>query len=237
MAKLIVKKHSRLRPIHYAIFFGVVFSVIGWYFYDNPQLQSLRMQLTQAHDINKLSIANYELEERNTDLDKQILKMERLANLDNDTSIRLQNEIKSLQEQVFNLRRELIFYQGIITGSSYSTGLNIQGLHIETTRKKNFFKYKLVLTNIDKSDKVSEVTVSMSVEGSDKSGFRSLPMKDFVSGIERNRKIKVAGFERLEGNFDLPDGFEPLRVLVDLKQHDGEKLRLRRAFEWYTGES
>ena len=31
--------------------------------------------------------------------------------------------------------------------------------------------------------------------------------------------------------------FEPLRVYVDLKQHDGEKLKLHRVFEWHTGET
>ena len=36
---------------------------------------------------------------------------------------------------------------------------------------------------------------------------------------------------------NIPDGFEPLRVYVDLKQHDGEKLKLHRVFEWHTGET
>ena len=159
------------------------------------------------------------------------------ADIDNGTSIRLQNEIKSLQEQVFNLRRELTFYKGIITASSYSRGLNIQGLHIETTRKQTFFKYKLVLTNIGNSDSITEVTIDMSVEGNDKSGFRALSSGDIIPGAELKRKIKVRNFERIEGNFNFPNGFEPLRVLVDLQQHDKEKLRLHRVFEWHVGEN
>ena len=51
------------------------------------------------------------------------------------------------------------------------------------------------------------------------------------------RKIKVRNFERIEGNFNFPNGFEPLRVLVDLQQHDKEKLRLHRVFEWHVGEN
>ena len=194
-------------------------------------------QLSQAHDISELLSSNKELKKQNQELDKQVLKLERLADIDNGTSIRLQNEIKSQQEQVFNLRKELTFYKGIITASSYSRGLNIQGLHIETTRKQTFFKYKLVLTNIDNSDSITEVTIDMSVEGNDKSGFRTLSSGDMILGAELKRKIKVRNFERIEGNFNFPNGFEPLRVVVELQQHDKEKLRLYRIFEWYVGEN
>ena len=198
---------------------------------------TIRVQLSQTHDINQLWSANLDLKNQNKSLSEKILKLERLANVDNATSIRLQNEIKLLQDQVFNLRRELTFYQGIITASSYSRGLNIQGLHIETTRKKGLYKYKLVLTNIGKSDKVTEVSIDMMVEGNDKSGFRTLSLNEIGAGEEYNNRIKIKSFGRIEGNINVPDDFEPLRVMVNLKQHDGEKLRLNRVFEWQIGEA
>ena len=237
MPKHVVKKDSRFLPAHYITFFLLVFVIVGWLLYDSARLKIIRTQLSQAHDISDLLSTNEELKKQNQELDKQFLKLERLADIDNGTSIRLQSEIKSLQEQVFNLRRELTFYKGIITASSYSRGLNIQGLHIETTRKQTFFKYKLVLTNISNSDSIAEVTIDMSVEGNDKSGFRTLSSEDIILGAELKRKIKVRNFERIEGNFSFPNGFEPLRVLVDLQQHDKEKMRLHRIFEWHISEN
>ena len=236
MFKHIVKKDPRFKPAHYFVFFTIVFLGIIWYLYDNPHLNAIRMQLSQAQDINILLNENLDLRKQNKELSEKNLKLERLANVDNETSIRLQNAIKSLQEQIFNLRRELTFYQGIITASSYSNGLNIQGLHIETTHRKGFFKYKLVLTNIGKSDKVVEVSVDMKIEGNDKSGFRTLKLNEVSSGTGHKDRIKIRNFERVEGSFKVPDGFQPLRVLVDLKQHSGEKLKLHRVFEWQAGE-
>jgi hypothetical protein len=237
MPKHVVKKDSRFLPAHYITFFLLVFVIVGWFLYDSPRLKTIRTQLSQAHDISELLSSNKELKKQNQELDKQALKLERLADIDNGTSIRLQNEIKSLQEQVFNLRKELTFYKGIITASSYSRGLNIQGLHIETTRKQTFFKYKLVLTNIGNSDSITEVTIDMSVEGNDKSGFRTLSSGDVMPGAELKRKIKVKNFERIEGDFNFPNGFEPLRVVVDLQQHDKEKLILHRIFEWRVSDN
>jgi len=218
-------------------FFAIIIIIIIWYLYDNPRLNAIRTQLSQVNDINILLNANMDLRKQNKELSEKNLKIERLANVDNETSIGLQNEIKSLQEQIFNLRRELTFYQGIITASSYSNGLNIQGLHIESTHKKGFFKYKLVLTNIGKSDKMAEVSVDIKVEGNDKSGFRILKLNEISSGAGYKERIKIRNFERIDGSFNMPDGFQPLRVLVDLRQHGGEKLRLHRVFDWQTGET
>ena len=237
MPKHIVKKNPRFRTTHYIIFFTIVIFFTIWYLYDNPRLNTIRTQLSDAHDINLLLSEKLDLVKQNKELKEKILKLEYLTNVDNETSIRLQNEIKSLQDQVFNLRRELTFYQGIITASSYSRGLNIQGLHIEATRKKGLFKYKLVLTNIGKSDRVTEVSIDMMIEGIDKSGFRTLKLNEVSSGEAHKGSIKIRNFERVEGNLNLPDEFEPLRVFVDLKQHDGEKSKLHRVFEWHTGET
>lgn len=236
MFKHIVKKDSRFKPKHYFVFFTIVIITTIFYLHDNPRLNAIRTQLSQAHDINTLLNENIDLREQKKELSEKNMKLMLLADVDNETSVKLQNQIKSLQEQIFNLTRELKFYQGIITASSYSNGLNIQGLHIETTQKKGFFRYKLVLTNIGKSDKVAEVSVDMKVEGSDNSGFRTLKLNDISSGTEYKNRIKIRNFERIEGNFNMPDGFEPLRVLVDLKQHGGEKLRLHRVFEWQIDE-
>ena len=201
MFKHIVKKDPRFKPAHYFIVFTVIIITLIWYLHDNPYLNAIKKQLSQAHDINILLNENISLKKQTKKLSEENLKIGHLSNVDNETSIRLQNELKSLQEQIFNLRKELTFYQGIITASSYSNGLNIQGLHIETTYKKDFFNYKLVLTNIGKSDKVAEVSIDMKVEGNDKSGFRTLKLNEISSGVEYKDRIKIRNFKRVEGSF------------------------------------
>lgn len=232
MPKHIVKKHSRLELKHYILFLIVILIFTGLYLYNNPHLESIRKQISESYDIKELLSLNDALIKQNQELDDRISKLNRLINVDNETLLKLQNEIKSLQEKIFKLKKELTFYQGIITASSYSRGLNIQGLHIEPTRDNNSFKYKLVLTNIGKSDSITEVTIDMSLEGNDQSGHRVISSDEIGFGLKVDSKIKVRNFERVEGSFSIPNGFEPLRVLVDLEQHDRSKMRLHRVFEW-----
>ena len=100
MIKHIVKKDSRFKPAHYFVFFTIVVIVIIWYLYDNPRFNAIKTQLSQAHDINMLLNANLDLEKHNKKLSEKVLKLKRVANVDNETSLRLQNEIKSLQEEI-----------------------------------------------------------------------------------------------------------------------------------------
>ena len=133
MSKHIVKKHKHFESSHYIFFFIVLLFIIGLYLYDSSGFGFLKKQILQTNDIRELLILNDELNEKNKELDRELLKLKRIASVDTKTSISLQNEIKSLQVEVFNLRKELTFYKGIITASSYARGLNIQGLHIEST--------------------------------------------------------------------------------------------------------
>ena len=234
MPKHIVKKHKHFESSYYIFFFIVLLFIIGLYLYDSPSFGFLKKQILQTNDIRELLILNDELNEKNKELDRELSKLKRIASVDTKTSISLQNEIKSLQAEVFNLRKELTFYKGIITASSYARGLNIQGLHIESTHDEKSFIYKLVLTNIGKSDSIAEVTVDMSLEGSDESGPRIISSDKMNFGQKVNRRIKIRNFERIEGSFNIPDGFDPLRVLVDLQQHDRSKSSIHRVFEWRT---
>jgi hypothetical protein len=53
-----------------------------------------------------------------------------------------------------------------------------------------------------------------------------------TAGSKLNRDIKFKNFERIEGNLNFPEGFTPLRVVVDLKQKGAKKSSLKRIFEW-----
>ena len=87
MLKHIIKKNPRFKPAHYLIIIGIAIFDDVWYLYDNPRLNTIRVQLSQTHDINQLWSANLDLKNQNKSLSEKILKLERLANVDNATSI------------------------------------------------------------------------------------------------------------------------------------------------------
>ena len=232
MSKLVIKKHRPLEIVLAAVLFSTAFSVIVWLLLDANHWNFIKNRLSQSHESSLLWDVNRDLETENTQLREKVIMLERLTQIDNETAARLQNNIRSLQDQVYKLKGELEFYQGIMKSTTDSKGLNIQGLHIEATDEERLYRFKLVLTNVAKSDRVIEVTMDMSVEGMNEAGSKVLSLNDVIAGSELKRDIKFKNFERIEGSLSFPVGFKPLRVVVDLHQKGVQKSTVQRVFEW-----
>ncbi len=232
MIKLVVKKHRPLEIILAAVIFSSVFSVIVWLLLDANHWNVIKNRLSQSEESRLLWGVNQELESENKQLKEQVIMLERSTQIDNQAAASLQNEIRALQDQTYLLKGELEFYQGIMSATTDSKGLNIQGLHIEATDHDRLYRFKLVLTNVAKSDRMVEVTIDMSVEGMNEAGSHVLSLDEVIVGNELKREIKFKNFERIEGSLNFPKGFRPLQVVVVLRQKGIRNSTVQKVFEW-----
>ncbi len=232
MSKLVVKKHRPLEIALAIILLSSAFSVVVWLMLDTNHWSFIKGRLSKSEESRLLWEVNQGLEQENNALREKVIMLERSTQIDNQTAMKLHDDIRLLQDQVYRLKGELEFYQGIMVATTDSKGLNVQGLHIESTDQERLYRFKLVLTNVAKSDKVIEVTMDMSVEGMNENGSKVLPLKEVIAGSEFRREIKFKNFERIEGSLAFPEGFRPIRVVVDLQQKGIQKAAVQRIFEW-----
>ncbi len=232
MTKLVVKKHRPFEIVLAAVVFSSIFSVIVWLLLDANHWHVIKNRLSQSEESRLLWDVNQGLETENKQLREQVIMLERSTQIDNQASASLQNEIRTLQDEAYLLKGELEFYQGIMSATTDSKGLNIQGLHIEATDHERLYRFKLVLTNVAKSDRVVEVTMDMSVEGMNEAGSQVLSLDEVIAGRELKREIKFKNFERIEGSLNFPKGFSPLRVVVVLRQKGLKNSTVQKVFEW-----
>ena len=232
MPKLVVKKHRPYEIILAVVLFSVVISVAIWMLLDANHWRFIKSQLTQSEDSRLLWEVNQSLDDENKLLRGRVVVLERSTQIDDQAAARLQNDIKVLQDQVYSLKGELEFYEGIMSSTTDSKGLNVQGLHVQETDQDSLYNFKLVLTNVAKSDKVIEVTMDMSIEGMNEAGSQVLSLDQVITGSKLNREIKFKNFKRIEGNLNFPEGFKPLRMVVDLRQKGAKKSTVKRVFEW-----
>jgi hypothetical protein len=232
MSKLVVKKHRPLEIILVAMIFSAVFSVGVWLFLDANHWSFIKDRLSQSKESHLLWDVNQGLETENKQLREQVVMQERSHQIDAQVATRLQKEIQNLQDKLYALKGELEFYQGIMSATTDSKGLNIQGLHIVPTDQERLYRFKLVLTNVAKSGRVVEVTMDMSIEGMNEAGSGVLSLNEVTAGKELKREIKFKNFKRIEGSLNFPEGFKPLRVVVDIRQKDIKNSTIQKIFEW-----
>lgn len=138
----------------------------------------------------------------------------------------LENRLQQLQQKVFDLNKELLFYQNITQGN-ISSELQVRELQLRTDSENPLLmRYRLVITQ---GENISEpitgnIEVSLSTEGSDEATESTLIAEHGLN----LRHVQV-----VEGNFEMmANAAIPDHIDVSLKQAD--KTLTSRSFEWRT---
>lgn len=233
MSRLTVKSH---RPVQWSISIVVlstVLAVITWLILDRSHWSVIFEHRKINEDFQRISQYNKELEKENSKLKEDILKKEHDAGLDKETASLLQQEIQSLQDEIYQLKGELEFYQGVMNATGESTGLNIQGIHIQSLVQQHSFRLKLVLTHVTKSTKVATGSVKVTIEGIQNGKSTHLDLQDVSLDNMLDLSFNFRNFKRIECDLELPDDFSPRRVLVLLQPKGGKQSNIiRRVFDW-----
>ncbi len=233
MKDLVIKQD---RPLHVLLLFViliVVTSTLTWLFLDKSHWAFITAKLSGNQQMREILQINRQLESDNEELRDKVLWLERNREIDEQTMLGIRDQLVKLQDEFYKQKGELEFYKGIMTNTEQSMGLNVQGLYIEDLGADNLFRYRLVLTNVAKSDKTLEGTVKIVLNGLNKEGEpQQISLKDISSPKRKNWNFKFKNFIRLEGSFILPEGYLAKRIAVELLSKGKQEKIAHRIFEW-----
>jgi hypothetical protein len=210
-----------------------VITITTWILLDESQWSYIKSSLSEAKKNKELWQENQVMKNTIVKLEDRIIMLERTAQIERQTVVMLQGEMIKQQDEVFKLKKELEFYQGIMSSAGESRGLNIQGLRIEDTSQPRNYYFKLILTHVSKSDKMAEGKLSILLEGVQDDIPRTIDIRELTLSKSLSLVFKFSSFERIEGSIMLPDGFVAHRVIVRARQ-EGKKTtpEMERIFDW-----
>lgn len=199
---------------------------------DKSHWEYIKERVKSSKEHKHLWDINKELILENKILNEKLTKIESLSQVDKQTINTIQDEIIRLQNEIYDLKGELEFYNVIMNAAKTSKGLNIQGLLINHSSSENNYIFKLVLTHVSKEDKPVEGKAEMIIYGTLNGTASELNIADISQFTANQLDYKFKNFKRITGNFMLPDGFVPDSVQVKLYPK-GEKLtNIDKVFIW-----
>jgi cell division protein FtsB len=156
-------------------------------------------------------------------------RFERAGQIDRAAADGVQSEIKALQEERAELKREVAFMKSLVSGddsalvlSDFSlTPLDAGGYRFEVTLSKRKDDQEAVSGQVD-------VGISGQINGEDK----FLQLSELTQGKRSNIGIRFKSFQKLKADLTLPDGFEPVSVLVAVKPSGNAMKSFEQAFDW-----
>ncbi len=151
--------------------------------------------------------------------------------IDNKVNEAARQTIKSLQEQIGKLNEEISFYKIMLQPSVTNEGLRIEQFDI-TPEAFGGVRYSLLLTQVMEKHDYVQGDLKISLVGRDAGQKKQLSLGELDNGKEATMPFRFKYFQSINGKLTLPDGFEPMEVMVVAESSGANAQRLERKFDW-----
>lgn len=227
--QLIVHEHDPLK--RWILLVALVFAVIagGFLIYDygrsraNLDLVSLESERELMSE--QIKMLNIELE----DLQQKLVASRRSSEIEKQAYSVVDASLRDLQSEILELKEEVAFYRSIVAPKESARGLRIQRFKIIPAAREKMFRYKLVLTQVIKNNRITTGTVTIQVEGVENGKHRTMDLGELSIDKQKKLPFKFKYFQSFEGDLIIPDGFVPSRVNVKVRS---KKVTLDKTFGW-----
>ncbi|MCK4710535.1 MAG: hypothetical protein KAU21_18110, partial [Gammaproteobacteria bacterium] len=122
-----------------------------------------------------------------------------------------------LQQELLEMKEQLVFYQGIVSPEQLALGVNIQSFELTKKNNLGLYSYKLVLSKRGKSNKYVKGNFNMFIKGQNGGRQKDLSLKQVKQEFnDKDIKFSFRYFQVFEGDMLLPDKFEPYDIQLKI---------------------
>lgn len=175
-----------------------------------------------------------EIHAENVALRRQLSLLERTGQVQHAAYAKVNDMLKRLQNEVLELKEELAVYRRIVVHSDRGTGLRIQHLSLQPQGNARTYRYRVILTYLNKRLERLNGSMQLFVSGDRQDGSTVLSLGE-LSSIDHDDAevdLQFKNFLRVEGQLTLPRAFTPHYVKVVVDGRGGVSQRAERTFTW-----
>ncbi|HEX7081736.1 MAG TPA: DUF6776 family protein [Gammaproteobacteria bacterium] len=167
------------------------------------------------------------------ELKRQIAILETSRDIDRETAAQLEDTLMELEAKLQAQEEELAFYRGIISPPDGVAGLRIQSLEVVPEHGEQRYTLRLVLMQAIVQNRRVAGVVRLRLTGARDGEELELSLED-VAADENVTELPFGFryFQGLEQELELPEGFEPATIEVEVRPTEPRGEPLTRTFEW-----
>lgn len=172
------------------------------------------------------------LQDQNEKLRHAVAAAELARDVDRKAYADVEKNLADLQAQVLKQREELTFYRGIVSPEDGIGGLRIQRFQVLPGAGPQDYRLRLVLVQSMRQDAVVSGAVHIQIEGvrANRPVQLGLAESGVSEGAEGRLPFQFRYFQNLERDIQLPAGFEPRAVNVEVRS--GRIPPVRESYPW-----
>jgi hypothetical protein len=172
------------------------------------------------------------LKEDNERLKSLVTSANTARTVDHQSYANVEKTLAELQAQVQRQREELAFYRGIVSPEDGIGGLRIQRLDVLSGAAPGHYKLRLVLMQSMRQDSTISGSVKVELEGAQNKQPVRLTLAQLGGQAREGGDLAFSFryFQNIEQDIELPEGFEPSAIDVEVKS--SRQQPLHQSFPW-----
>ncbi|GLX77895.1 hypothetical protein tinsulaeT_12350 [Thalassotalea insulae] len=151
---------------------------------------------TQAEQVRRINTLEVELE------------VERLA------SQKSQKLLTEIEQQHFQVKKELAFYEKVMAPEKQADGLVIDNVVISPTTSLDHYRFQVVLVQQRVKKRYAKGYIELSLAGSLNEKPYKLALEKIANIKKEDLNFSFQYFQIIEGEFTLPENFKPEQLLL-----------------------
>lgn len=240
MSPKIVIKRDRpwLRPI-LIIVITAALAIAAWALYSYTRATTVSDYERTRRQSQQLNVERRELmrqlrEARATaeEFREHLVFLQRSREIDQQACESVRASLVDLQAEVSELQEQVAFYRGIVSPGESSTGVRVYDFRVRPAEAEGRLRYELVLIQSVRHDRRVSGRVDIAVQGAKGAQAQTLPLSELALGASGNLLFSFKYFQEFSGEFELPEGFSPLRVTIAVVPDGSGQTRVEDVYDW-----
>ncbi|HFD92507.1 MAG TPA: hypothetical protein ENJ22_04395 [Gammaproteobacteria bacterium] len=229
---VIVKSHQhRKRQIALALLL-VAALLAMWLSYEYGRRQAGYDSMAAARQQEGLRQTIQALEEKNQALGSQIAILQQASEVDRHAYKEVEQTLKTLQDEILEMREEVKFYRGIVGPADVNSGLQIQSFMARENDQDNGYHFRLIMVQYGRQTRAVRGNVRITLVGIQDGAQKSLLLKELGDPRRTQLKFRFKYFQELNGDIVLPEGFVPIQVVLNIVPQGKGAKPSEKTFNW-----
>ncbi|MFT4825920.1 MAG: hypothetical protein ACI9DH_001514 [Halioglobus sp.] len=145
----------------------------------------------------------------------------------------VRKEIAAQNEEILRLEESLTFYQSLMSPGDIAKGLTLRPIELIATESEHRFAFRIIARQESRKHRLLKGTLSVKVEGVTNQKESTLSLSALSEEIESDSiALRFRYFQTLEGELELPEGFEPKTVSIVARSASPVKVEIVEQFPW-----
>lgn len=166
-------------------------------------------------------------------LQEKIVLLETDAAIDREGYKEVEARLARLRNKIQEQLETIEFYRGIVAPADGQRGLRVQDLRIKRGSADGLFNTRLVLIQTMQHDRTVKGRIDLTIDGTRAGSPLTLELAALSpAGAAVNWSYSFRYFQNFDRELQLPDGFVPERINIELHSQSKSVTDVKQSFPW-----